>query len=126
LGRLVLAGVFVWAAAGKITDPQGFARAIWNYRILPEAVVPVLAVGLPVLEIVAAAALLIPPLQKGGALILLGMLAVFIVALGSAMARGLDVDCGCFGEGSSTVGPMLIARNVALAAVAVWSFLKSP
>lgn len=126
IGRIALAGVFLWAAAGKIADPQGFARAIWNYRLLPEPLVPLMAVGLPVLEALAALALLTPPLQRGGSLVLLVMLSVFTVALASALARGLDVDCGCFGEGSSAVSPLLIARNVALAAIAVWSFLRAP
>jgi putative oxidoreductase len=94
--------------------------------MLPESLVPLLAVGLPVLEALAALAILTPPLQKGGSLILVGMLAVFIVALSSALTRGLDVDCGCFGEGSSAVSPLLIVRNVALAAIAVWSFLRAP
>lgn len=125
LGRIVLAVIFLWAAWGKISDPQGFARAMWNYRMLPESVVPYLAIGMPLLEAVAAVAILLPPLSKGGSLAILGLLVVFIVGLTSAWARGLDVDCGCFGEGSSTVGPLLILRNLGLSAVAVWSFLKS-
>jgi uncharacterized membrane protein YphA (DoxX/SURF4 family) len=125
LGRIVLAVLFLWAAWGKISDPQGFARALWNYRMIPDPVIPILAVGMPIFEALAAIAILLPPLQKGGSLVLLGLLGVFIVALGSALARGLDVDCGCFGEDSSTVSPLLIVRNVALGAVALWSFLRS-
>jgi uncharacterized membrane protein YphA (DoxX/SURF4 family) len=125
LGRIVLAVLFLWAAWGKISDPQGFARALWNYRMIPEPVIPILAIGMPIFEALAAIAILLPPIQKGGSLVLLGLLGVFIVALGSALARGLDVDCGCFGEGSSTVSPLLIVRNVALGAVALWSFLRS-
>lgn len=125
LGRIVLAVLFLWAAWGKISDPQGFARALWNYRMIPDPVIPILAIGMPIFEALAAIAILLPPLQKGGSIVLLGLLGVFIVALGSALARGLDVDCGCFGEGSSTVSPLLIVRNVALGAVALWSFLRS-
>jgi uncharacterized membrane protein YphA (DoxX/SURF4 family) len=125
LGRIVLAVLFLLAAWGKISDPQAFARALWNYRMIPDSVIPVLAIGMPIFEALAAIAILLPPLQKGGSLVLLGLLGVFIVALGSALARGLDVDCGCFGEGSSTVSPWLIVRNIALGAVALWSFLRS-
>ncbi|MBD3334892.1 MAG: hypothetical protein GF355_05200 [Candidatus Eisenbacteria bacterium] len=125
LGRIVLAAIFAYAAVGKLADPQGFARALWNYRMFPDAVIPYMALGVPALELVVAAGILLPPLQRGASLIYLLLLVAFIISLGSAMARRLDVDCGCFGEGSSSVGPLLIVRNVALAAVAVWSYIRA-
>ena len=35
LARLALAGVFLWAAWGKIAAPDAFALAVYRYRILP-------------------------------------------------------------------------------------------
>jgi len=125
-GRLVLSVIFIWAAAGKIVDPQAFARALWNYRLLPEAFVPMVAVALPLFEALAALAILAPPFQKGASMALAGLLAVFTFGLASALIRGLDVDCGCFGEGSSHVSPILLVRNVGLMALAVWSYLRAP
>jgi uncharacterized membrane protein YphA (DoxX/SURF4 family) len=124
--RLLLSGLFLWAASGKIIDPQAFARALWNYRLLPEPLVPAVAAGLPLLEALAALALLAPPLQKGASLVLAGLLVVFSFGLASALLRGLDVDCGCFGEGSSHVSPLLLVRNVLLLSLAVWSYLRAP
>ncbi|MBU1700144.1 MAG: DoxX family membrane protein [Candidatus Eisenbacteria bacterium] len=125
IGRLLLAGIFILAAVGKLADPQAFAKALYNYRMLPEPLIPFLAIGLPVLEAIASIALFIKPLQKGASLIFLGLLIVFIIAIASAWARGLDVDCGCFGEGSSHVGPLLILRNIGLSILAIWSYLRS-
>jgi uncharacterized membrane protein YphA (DoxX/SURF4 family) len=123
--RVVLAAVFLWAASGKLADPQAFARSLWNYHLVPESLLPLVAVLLPVVEALAAVALFVPPLQRGSSLLLLSLLVLFTAALVSAMARGLDIDCGCFGEGSSTVGPWLLVRNAALALLALWSYLRA-
>ena len=95
--RAILAGVFLFAAWPKIQDPAGFAKAISNYQLLPYAVINLLAIFLPWLEIFAAAALLIAPaLRRGALLMIAGMTLVFTGAIGLAMARGIDIDCGCF------------------------------
>jgi uncharacterized membrane protein YphA (DoxX/SURF4 family) len=126
LGRIALAVIFIMAAVPKLADPQAFAHALYNYKMLPEVVIPFLALGMPMLEAVISIAILVPRLQKGASLIFLILLLVFIYAVGSAWARGLDVDCGCFGEGSSHVGPFLILRNLGLAILAVMSYYASP
>jgi hypothetical protein len=60
LARLVLAGVFLAAAAPKIADPPAFAAAIANYRLFPDAAVNLIATVVPALELVGALALLTP------------------------------------------------------------------
>jgi uncharacterized membrane protein YphA (DoxX/SURF4 family) len=102
--RLILAGVFGYAAVPKILDPAGFAKSIHNYQMLPDAMINPLAIYLPWLELLAAVALVvIPSLRRGARLLIALMLVVFIVAIGSAMARGINIDCGCF---STTGGGM--------------------
>lgn len=58
--RLVLAGVFLAAAAPKLADPAAFAAAIANYRAFPDALVNLVATVVPALELVGALALLTP------------------------------------------------------------------
>lgn len=106
LCRLALAGVYLYAAVPKIADPAGFAKSIYNYQMLPDAAINPLALFLPWLELFAAVALLAaPPLRRGALALIAAMTVVFIGAIGSAMLRGIDIDCGCFsttGKGMRT------------------------
>ena len=74
-------------------------RAVRAYRLLPEALVGPVAFGLPVLEIAIGLALLAGVFVRTAAIASAVLLVVFIVAVGSAWARGLQIDCGCFGGG---------------------------
>lgn len=100
--RLGLAGVYLFAAIPKIFDSYEFARAIWNFRILPLFVIPPLALWLPALEALTALAVLTGVLYRGGLVILNLLSALFAVGIASAMIRGLDIDCGCFGAAASS------------------------
>lgn len=110
--RAILAVVFLAAAIPKIRDPAGFAKSIHHYQLLPDAWINPLAIFLPWLEWVVAVALLIAPrLRRGALLLIAAMLVMFIGAIGSAMARGINIDCGCFstgGNGMRAGGPHLV------------------
>ena len=82
--RVLLAGVFVWAAVPKLRDPGDFAMAIQNYRVVPESVVGHIAIFVPAFELVIALGLLVPSYQRGAALLASAMLLVFAVAMGQA------------------------------------------
>jgi putative oxidoreductase len=114
-----LAAVFVYAAAEKIADPAAFAQAIGNYRLLPPAWVTGLALLLPWWEAGAAAALLLPGWRRTGAWLILGLVGVFMLAIGSALVRGLDINCGCFGTHSHRAGLWALLLDALLAAAAV-------
>lgn len=104
--RLALANVYLFAAVPKIVDPAGFAKSISHYQMVPDPFINLMAIFLPWLELIAAQALLAGPLLRRGALWwLTAMTAVFSAAIASAMARGINIDCGCFstsGEGMRT------------------------
>jgi uncharacterized membrane protein YphA (DoxX/SURF4 family) len=104
-GRLVLGGVFAAASLTKITDPQATVRAVRAYRLVPEAVVHPLAYALPYVELAVAVLLLLGLGVRYAAAVAAFMVAVFIAAIGSAAARGLNIDCGCFGRGGATDDP---------------------
>lgn len=121
LARVGLALVFAYAGALKLTDPTGFATDIANYRMLPDALVGPLAVGLPVLEVVTALGLLWPAYTQGAAALCALMLGGFALAMAQTKLRGIDIDCGCFGAGTDAqVSWSKVALDVALAMLALW------
>ncbi|UJR83776.1 MauE/DoxX family redox-associated membrane protein [Sandaracinus amylolyticus] len=114
--RLAIAAVFVGAAIPKLMDPTSFARDVDNYHLLPPALVGPVAVALPMIELVVAAALVSGVHAAGAALIAMGMLVVFALGMAQAIARGIDLDCGCFGSAmEARVSGATVARNVILA-----------
>lgn len=99
LCRIVLAGLFLLAAVGKIADPHAFAGVIRNFQLLPRALSNLPAITVPWIEGLAALALLAGGgwFRAGLAWITL-MLAGFTLLFFYVMALGIEVDCGCFGQ----------------------------
>ena len=119
LARLGLASVLGWAGLAKLADPGGLADTVANYRMVPEALIPLVAAALPAAEIVVAAALVAGPYVQGGGLVATLMFTAFAVGMAQARLRGIDLDCGCFGTATeSQVSWPKVAMNVALASVA--------
>jgi len=121
--RLLLGGVFVVAGLLKLPDPAAAVRAVRAYRLLPEVLVGPVAFGLPVVEVAVGLALLAGVFVRTAAVASALLLAVFLVGVGSAWARGLQIDCGCFGGGGQvqtgqTAYPAEVARDTALLLVA--------
>ena len=113
--RFLLGALFLWAGIAKGLDPAGFLEVISGYRLLPHPAAAALAFYLPFLEILCAAALLTGKWTEGASRLLLALMALFIGALLSAWARGLDVRCGCFGlSGGKTDYPLWLARDLLL------------
>jgi len=124
--RLGLGALFVVAGVLKLRDPTAFATEISNYRFLAR-LAPWLAATLPSVEIVLGATLLLAtaPWRRAAGLAMAGLLAVFTLAMAQAMARGINVDCGCFGGGASPVTGWTIVRDVALLAAALLVVTKA-
>ncbi|SHF84164.1 MauE/DoxX family redox-associated membrane protein [Geodermatophilus nigrescens] len=122
--RLLLGGVLVVAGALKLPDPAEAVRAVRAYRLLPEGLVGPVAFGLPVVEVAVGLALLAGVFLRTAALAAAVLMAVFTAAVASAWARGLQIDCGCFGGGGEVAAgetgyPAEVARDVALLLVAL-------
>ena len=94
--RLFLAAVFIYAGVGKILNPAAFAEDIDNYSMLPYLLVTIMAAIMPWVEVLCGLLLIFGKWIKGATLLLIAMNFVFIIAIGSALARGLDISCGCF------------------------------
>ncbi len=113
--RLVVGGIFIYASLDKLQHPQAFAQVIHHYRMVPYALLHPFAAFLPVLEFIVGAALVLGIKQRGAALILLLLNLVFMVAISSALYRGLDISCGCFNtDGGHGVGLDLLWRDALL------------
>lgn len=131
----ILMAVLLLAAVPKILDPGEFAKAILNYRI----VLPGIGMGyvyfaasfLPAVELVTAAALPLVRYRRAASLLTMGLMAMFILMVGQAVIRGLNIDCGCFGTGETglmlaqKVGVEKIFENFALLAMAVFVFRRN-
>lgn len=123
--RLVLAGVFAVAGAQKLPDPAESVRAVRAYRLLPEGAVHVVAYGLPVLELGLAVLLVVGLATRVAAALTGALLVVFLIGVGSAAARGLTIDCGCFGGGgvvakADTHYTAELVRDALLLVAALW------
>ena len=97
---VALAAVFIYAAIDKIHDPLQFADSISGFAILPAIFINLLALSLPPFEIGCGVLMLMPWTRRIGALAVAAITVVFLAALGSALLRGLTLDCGCFGVGA--------------------------
>jgi hypothetical protein len=98
--QLAMAGIFIYASIDKIAHPAAFAKDVYNYQILPDALINLTALILPWLELFLGLCLLAGIWLPGAVLTANGLLLVFLAAFGFNMARGLDVNCGCFSTGS--------------------------
>ena len=97
--RLVLGGVWIAAGLTKITDLDASVRAVRAYRLLPEPVAQVLGAGLPPMEILLGLLLVVGLTVRAAAGVSALLLAAFVIGIASVWARGLRIDCGCFGSG---------------------------
>jgi uncharacterized membrane protein YphA (DoxX/SURF4 family) len=122
IARLVLSAVFLLAALPKLQDPVAFAAAINGFRIIGGELTLWTALILPWLELVIGIGLLIPQIRKGSGLLITLLLLLFIGFHASAWIRGIDIDCGCFGQNESEATAnylWLIIRNLALLAASL-------
>ena len=125
LARVVVGGVWVVAGVLKLPDPAENVRTVRAYQILPESVVPAVGHGLPILEILVGACLLLGLLTRLAAVLSALMQLAFVIGIASVWARGLSIDCGCFGGGANPTAnaqaayPWDIARDVVLLLLSV-------
>jgi uncharacterized membrane protein YphA (DoxX/SURF4 family) len=117
--RLVTGGVWIIAGALKLADPYESVRAVRAYDLLPESLVPTIGHLLPVLEVVVGACLVLGVLTRGAAAVSALLFVAFIIGIASVWARGIEIECGCFGgggakEGASSSYPWEIARDSGL------------
>jgi uncharacterized membrane protein YphA (DoxX/SURF4 family) len=124
--RLVLAVVFAIAGWSKVTDLGGSGRAVNAYQLMPFDLAKLIGAALPFVELALALFLLVGLATRLAAGFAAGLLTVFLVGIASVWARGLSIDCGCFGGGGQLAAGAHpnyfwdIVRDLALLGLAVF------
>jgi len=101
--RLFLAGVFIWAGWPKLVHSDGTVLSVRAFKLVPEPLVVPFAYALPMVELAVALLLIAGLFTRVSAVITAVMMVVFIGGIASAWARGLKIECGCFGNTGSLV-----------------------
>ncbi len=130
IARFGLAAVWLWSGGVKLANPLDSRQAIAAYELLPEGWIDFLATALPAGELVLGLMLLLGVFLRwagaASAIILVG----FILGIASAWARGLSIDCGCFGGGGydAGAGPATylksMGRDALFLAMAAWTMWR--
>jgi uncharacterized membrane protein YphA (DoxX/SURF4 family) len=102
IARLILGVVFIYASIDKILHPATFAEAVYNYQILPDMLINLTAIILPWLELLLGIFLVLGVCLQGVVFLSNMLLAIFFGALVFSLARGLDINCGCFSTSQTT------------------------
>ena len=122
--RLVLFGVFLTAAVGKLADRRGTRQAIADFGV-PNGFTKYLVVLLPATELAIATLLIVGPWVQWAALAAVVMLALFIVTIVVNLMQGRTPNCHCFGQlHSKPIGWSIVLRNAFFASMAGFIFLR--
>jgi len=129
VARLGLAAVFLVSGVLKAVDPDAAYVAVRAYDVLPKAGVALVAGILPWLEIVLGLLLLGGLATRVVAVASAGLLVVFIAGVTQAWARGLSIDCGCFGGGGAvdpgqTTYGLELLRDAGFLLMAAWLIVR--
>ena len=127
--RLVVGVVDLAAGVAKFPDPAANVRQVRAFQILPEAVVPTVGHALPTVEIIVGAVLVLGLLTRAFAVIGGLFFVAFIIGIAAAWARGLEINCGCFGSRGVPANPQRqyaldIARDVGLLLCCLWLVVR--
>ena len=125
VARLLLGGVLIWAGATKVGKSLTSERAVQAYEIFPMELAGWIGLALPFVEIVLGVLLVLGLFTRPVAIISTLLMLAFIVGIAQAWARGLTIDCGCFGGGGQvgaddTRYPQEIARDAGFVLTGAW------
>ncbi len=129
LARLVLGGVLIAAGLLKVGSPSASARAVRAYQLLPFDLAAYVGYALPVVEILVGVLLVVGLFTRASAAVGALLMVAFVIGIASAWARGLTIDCGCFGGGgqiaeADTAYPLELARDAGLALCGTWLLVR--
>ena len=123
--RCLVGGIFFYAGALKMADVIVFAGEVAAYHLIPHNFTYLVAAILPSIEVLIGALLLLDCRVRGAAFLAGVLNLIFIFALVSALARGLNISCGCFGLGHDSTVLKALSRDLALMVAIVVTFLSA-
>jgi uncharacterized membrane protein YphA (DoxX/SURF4 family) len=129
LARLGLGAVWLISGGLKALDPDQTYVAVRAYDVLPTGAIGPVAALLPWIEIAIGVLLLLGIGTRMVAVLAALLLMVFIAGVTQAWARGLSIDCGCFGGGGAvapgeTAYLEELVRDTGFIALAVWLIVR--
>ncbi|HIZ98373.1 MAG TPA: DoxX family membrane protein [Candidatus Janibacter merdipullorum] len=129
LARLVLGGALLVAGGLKVGNPRGAARAVQGYEIFPFEMAAYIGYALPWIEVVVGLLLVLGLFTRINGLIGALLMTAFVIGIAQAWARGLTIDCGCFGGGGQVAAEETrygreIARDILFAACGAWLVVR--
>ncbi|MHA6780588.1 MauE/DoxX family redox-associated membrane protein [Pseudonocardia saturnea] len=129
LARLGLAAVWLLSGIPKALDPDQTYVAVRAYDVLPRLGVELVAGVLPWLEIALGVLLLLGLGTRAVAIVSAALLLVFVAGVTQAWARGLSIDCGCFGGGGQvepgqTAYVQELVRDTGFLLLAAWLVIR--
>ncbi len=130
LARVIVGGLFIYAAQAKIAQPDQFARDIRAYEIFPEVVTNAMAYTVPWLEAITGLLLIVHLFLRFEARLIIAIMLVSFTALKVAvLAAGRTLDCGCFGDtliGKLSSGVNGVYFNLALLGLLLLEWVMQP
>ncbi len=124
----MLGAVWIWASLSKLSSPRTFVQAVRAYDATPEWLSKGIGYGLPVLELALGLLLVIGIAVRISAVVSAVLLVIFTIGILQAAARGIQLDCGCFGGGGTTAGGTTyfldVLRDLALLALAAYLIVR--
>jgi uncharacterized membrane protein YphA (DoxX/SURF4 family) len=109
LARLILGGVLLAAGGLKVFKPTDSANAVAAYKLMPTEIAHLIGYALPWLEVAIGLLLIVGFMVRPAAVFSGLIMVVFIGAIASVWARGMLIDCGCFGGGGE-IDPSLASE----------------
>lgn len=133
--RIVVGGLFTFAAYVKLSDPQLFLESVMAFKIfggkpLPDHLATLATFALPWIEMICGILMILGLWARSAAVVLAGLLAMFIVALVMVLQLPGEIECGCFGKFEvpcgKIVGPCHVVRNSILLALTAMVLFAGP
>jgi uncharacterized membrane protein YphA (DoxX/SURF4 family) len=121
--RFYIGGIFIYASVYKINYPAEFADSIASYELVPYWAVGVMAVIMPWVELICGVLVIAGIRPKASILILMGLMALFTVAIVVTLVRGVPIGCGCFHSLEDQISWRTFFRDVAWLAMTVQVYL---
>lgn len=110
--RLILAFIFVLSSIEKLKDPYAFALSVDAYQVFPDWIVNLSTLLIPWLELFIAFGLIFKFKLRANLILFGSLMIMFTLLVVIAMIKGLDIECGCYGESSSKVGLTKLVENI--------------
>jgi len=121
--KIILGGIFIYAAVPKIYAPQVFFLDVLGYHITGTALAKIIAIWVPWIELISGIGIILNLWYPASLRIVQGLLTLFIIVMIITLIRGITTDCGCFGTAGGQVSWWHVIGDVVLLLVA--TFLSS-